>query len=361
MRDLRERTGPRPTGASHPTNLPSQRAGRLGRRPIVRRGIVSAVAVSSLLAVMTFTGPLWLDVLNLALIATIAALGLDLLLGHTGLVSVGNAAFLGIGAFSVAMLTRLGDVPAVLAITIGAAVCAVVGTLVALPSLRISGLYLGIATLAFHFVAIWILRGIQTAQVGDTGYVVPPLRILGTEIVALRDWFVLLSVVVVLVVALQRRMVRTRPGRALHAIRERPALAAMSGISIWRYKVGAFAYGSALVGLAGGLTAYYIGHVSNDNFTLHLAIEYLAIVIVGGLGSTYGPVVGALFVVALPDLVTRGQELLGLRGSIDTTNLFLIEGSIVGLLVVLVIIFRPRGLTSMADTTVVERLREAMR
>lgn len=304
------------------------------------------VTLAGVVAMYLFASEFWIDIANLVFIAAIAAVGLDLLLGHTGLVSVGNSAFLGIGAFTVAQLNRDDPFPVLPSLLVAGLVCAAIGAVVAMPSLRISGLYLAIATMAFHFIAIYAIREMQTDQVGDSGFVIPVGEVFGVELFELRTWYVFLAIVLFVVVLLNRSLLMRKPGRSLHAIRERPALAAMSGVSVWRYKLGAFALSSFLVGVAGGLTAYYIGNVSYTNFSFHLAIEYLAMVIVGGLGSRYGAIVGAAFVVSLPHLVKEAREALHLNKVIDGTEIFFVQGSIVGLVVVLVIMFQPKGLVA---------------
>ena len=327
------------------------------------RFVGAGLGVAVLAFVFVFGTEFWIDIANLALIAAIAAIGLDIVLGHTGLVSVGNAAFLGIGALTVALLNRSEAFPVLLALLLAGSVCALVGVIVAMPSLRIGGLYLAVATLAFHFIAIWGIREIQTAQVGDTGFVIPIAKVFGIELFELRNWYVFLAILLGVVLLIHRALLLRKPGRSWHAIRERPALAAMSGISIWKYKVAAFAISSFLVGVAGGLSAYYIGNVSYTNFTLHLAIEYLAMVIVGGLGSTYGAVFGAAFIVALPHLVREAREGFNLEGLVGSTDIFFVQGAIVGLIVVVVIIFQPRGLAAIGGgvRSMIERRQEARR
>ncbi|WP_162249849.1 MULTISPECIES: branched-chain amino acid ABC transporter permease [unclassified Nocardioides] len=309
----------------------------------------SLAPMAALIAVLLVVGAagseLWIDVANLAIIAALGAIGLDLLLGHTGLISVGNAALLAIGAFVVATVNREMEVPFLLAVVLSGVACGIVGMVVALPALRITGLYLAVATMGFHFVTIWALREWQTGQVGDSGFVVPIANVFGFELLELRSWFIFLSVCLVVVLVSYRALVTSRPGRALHAIRERPALALMSGISVTRHKVSAFALSSVLIGVSGAFTAYYIGNVSYGTFaSFHIAIEYLAMVILGGLGTVYGPVIGAGVIVALPYVLRDLRLMLGLTDVIDTTQIYLVQGAVVGLVVSAMVIFQPRGL-----------------
>jgi branched-chain amino acid transport system permease protein len=295
----------------------------------------------------------WIDIANLAIIASLGAIGLDLLLGHTGLISVGNAALLAIGAFVVALLNREMEVPFLLGVVLSAIVCGIIGMVVALPALRITGLYLAVATMGFHFVAIWVLREVQTGQVGDSGFTVPIASVFGIELLDLRTWFFFLAIVLVLVLLGYRALINSRPGRALHAIRERPAMALMSGISVTRHKVSAFVLSSMLIGVAGAFTAYYIGHVSYANFaSFHIAIEYLAMVILGGLGTVYGPVVGATVIVILPHVIRSLRVSLGMEDLVSNTQIYLVQGAIVGLVVSAMVIFQPRGLVGLGGSVV---------
>jgi branched-chain amino acid transport system permease protein len=322
------------------------------------RAFVPLIAFAVVLAVVGLVADeTWIDLANLAAMAAIGAIGLDLLLGHTGLISVGNAALLAVGAFVVAATTRAAEVPMLFGVLLAGVTCGLLGILVALPALRITGLYLAIATMGFHFVAIWALREWQTGQVGDSGFVVPTPTIFGVEIYELHTWFVLLAVVLVLVVGSYTLLVSGRPGRALHAIRERPALAEMSGVSTTRHKVTAFAYSSFLIGVAGALNAYYLGQVSYANYaSLHIAIEYLAMVILGGLGTIYGPVIGATVITILPQLISEARVSFGLEGAVSTTDVYLWQGALVGLVVSLMVVFRPQGLAGLGRA-VVERVR----
>lgn len=333
-------------GPKRPPRSPIERIAGAGSS----LGLPMAVTVGVLVIVGAAGSQFWIDIANLAIIAALGAIGLDLLLGHTGLISVGNAALLAIGAFAVAIVNREMEVPFLLAVVLSAVVCGVVGMVVALPALRISGLYLAIATMGFHFVAIWALREWQTGQVGDSGFTVPIANVFGLELLDLRVWYVFLAVVLVIVLLGYRALVQSRPGRALHAIRERPALAQMSGISVTRHKVTAFAVSSMLIGVAGAFTAYYIGHVSYANFSnFHIAIEYLAMVILGGLGTVYGPVIGATVIVVLPHLIRELRVGLGLEDAISNTQIYLVQGAVVGLAVSAMVIFQPRGLVGLGE------------
>jgi branched-chain amino acid transport system permease protein len=312
-------------------------------------GIRLLLGLAILLFLRSWANDEWIDVLNRGFIAGIGALGLNLLLGHTGLVSIGNAAFLGIGAVTAAQVAIYLEWPIYVAVLLGGLGAAAVGLVVAIPSLRIKGLYLAIGTLALQYVIVdWALRSIQTNQVGDGGYIIPRTTLFGLDTFDIKSWYWPLAVLMVVALLVSRSLIRTKPGRAWHAIRERPPVAQMSGISVWRYKIWAFVISSFFIGVGGALTAYYIGNVSYTNFTLQVAIDYLVMVIVGGLGSTYGPIFGAMFVVALPRLIDDARGPLHLDAIVESSDIFLVQGVLAGLAVVLMILLEPRGLASLA-------------
>lgn len=315
---------------------------------IVQRGALLGLVVT-VLVVGLFGTNSWIDIVNQAMIASIGALALNMVLGHTGLVSIGNAALLGVGglaAVQVAVRWELGFVPALL---FGGLVAAVAGLLIALPSMRIKGLYLAMATLAFHFVAVYGIREIQTAQVGNRGYLMPRADLFGWELRSVTRWYWFLLAVLVVWMVAYRSLLRGKPGRAWRAIREQVQVASMSGVSVRHAKIAVFVISSFVIGVAGAAFAYYVGAFSWESYTLHLAIVYLAMIIVGGLGSMYGPILGAFAMTLLPDVVSAARNALGLERAISGSDIFLVQGAIVGAVIVLIIIVEPRGLASIGD------------
>jgi branched-chain amino acid transport system permease protein len=222
------------------------------------------------------------------------------------------------------------------------------GLLLAIPSLRIKGLYLAMATLAFHFLAIFVVREIQRGQVGSSGFRMPRAALFGVEIHGLRAWYIFLVVFLGLSLLFTRTLLVRKPGRAWRAIRGGPALASMSGVSIWRYKIWAFVVSSFLIGVAGAVLGYYTGSVSYETFTLHMAIVYLAYVIIGGMGSIYGPVVGAFFLFLLPTFVEWLRDVLSLERVISSSEIFFVQGAMIGLAIVVMILVEPLGLAALA-------------
>lgn len=324
--------GVRPAAAAEPSR-PQDRW-----RPLV--GLAVAAVIAAAFGVRASNE--WIDIGNSALIASIAAVALNLLLGHTGLVSIGNAAFLAVGAVGAAQVATIHEGPFWLAAIVGTGAAAFVGLLLAIPSGRIKGLYLAMGTLAFHFIVVATVQEVQTRQVGSAGYRLPRASIFGFELNTIHRWYVVLLVCLLASLLFVRALLTRKPGRSWRAIREQQAIAAMSGISVWRYKVWAFVISSAMVGFAGVLSAYYIGTISSETFALHVAVLYLAYVIIGGMGSMYGPVVGAMFLVSLPHVVQNSRSAMGI--SATDQNIFFIQDAAIGAAVVLMILIEPLGL-----------------
>ena len=220
----------------------------------------------------------------LVAIHVIAATGLNITTGFTGLISIGHAVFLGVGAYTVAVLAGLGT-PFWLSLPAGAGLAAGVGLAVGLPSLRIKGLYLAVATLAAQFLLSFVFREWESVTGGVRGLSVPPATLAGWAFDSDAKIYFLIMPLAVLVVLGARNLFRTRIGRAFIAIRDRDLSAEVIGINLFRYKLLSFAIGAAYAGLAGGLWAYFYRAITPENFTLQLGIFYLAAIIVGGLGS----------------------------------------------------------------------------
>jgi branched-chain amino acid transport system permease protein len=300
------------------------------------------LAIAALLALPFVASPYWLTVANQVGIAVVGAIGLNILTGYTGQISLGQGGFLAVGAYTSGLLvTRLG-VPTVLAVLMAVLTTAAVGALFGLPALRLKGLYLAIATLASQFIILWVVRN-WTALTGGVDSLVVPRPAIGDSV--LRSdfaWYWVIGVVAALCVIAARNLFRTGLGRAFMAIRDHDIAAEAIGVDVVRYKVLAFAVSSGFVGLAGALTAHYRSIVTFERFTLEVSILYLAIIIVGGLGSILGSVLGAGFMIALPALITQAGQ--SLQGSFLARQLPAIQLGIFGLVIMLFLIFEPRGL-----------------
>jgi branched-chain amino acid transport system permease protein len=279
----------------------------------------------------------------LVAIHVIAATGLNITTGFTGLISIGHAVFLGVGAYTVAVLAGLGT-PFWLSLPAGAGLAAGVGLAVGLPSLRIKGLYLAVATLAAQFLLSFVFREWESVTGGVRGLSVPPAILAGWAFDSDAKIYFLIMPLAVLVVLGARNLFRTRIGRAFIAIRDRDLSAEVIGINLFRYKLLSFAIGAAYAGLAGGLWAYFYRAITPESFTLQLGIFYLAAIIVGGLGSILGSVLGALFMALVPELL---RALVGLAALYSTHAAILLSPLreiVFGVLIIAFLIFEPHGL-----------------
>ena len=302
-----------------------------------------------LIAVVILTAPFvvnayWLSVLDRIAIAVIGAVGLNILVGFTGLISLGQGGFLAVGAYTSGLLIERLGMPALLAMIVAVAVTAAVGAFFGLPALRLKGLYLAIATLASQVIILWVVRNWDFVTGGEGSIVVPPLTVAGVSFSNDLRWYWLLALLAVLAVLAGTNLFRTGLGRALVAVRDQDIAAEVIGVPVGRYKLLAFAISSGFVGLAGALTASYRGIVTWERFTLDVSILYLAMIIIGGLGSISGSVYGAIFMIAVPAYIDQvGPKLQSTFPNI-VQQLPAIQLGIFGALIVLFLIFEPRGL-----------------
>ena len=288
--------------------------------------------------------PFWLTVANQIGIAIIGAIGLNILTGHTGLISLGTGAFLGVGAYTSAILVTRFDVPTLVAIVVAVAMTAAVGTFFGLPSLRLKGLYLAMATLAAQFILLFAFRNWEFVTGGLDAIVVPSPELFGWTLRTDFAWYWVIFGTAALVAFGARNLVRTGLGRAFHAIRDQDIAAAVMGIDVGRYKLLSFAISSALIGLAGAMTAHYRTIVTWERFTLDVSVLYLAMIIVGGLGSVAGSVYGATFMTLLPAAIQQFARNVRDTIPVLAREMPAIQLVVFGLVIVLFLLFEPRGL-----------------
>lgn len=297
-----------------------------------------------------FTLPLWASDYAMAMacivgIHVVATLGLNLTTGNAGLISLSHAAFLGVGCYTVAWLAKQG-LPFYLTLPAAGAVAALLGLVVGLPSLRVKGIYLAIATLAAHFILTFFFREWESVTGGIPGTRIPRARLFGYEIVGDRRNFYLIFVCAFAMAIAARNLARTYIGRAFVAVRDRDFSAEILGVNLLRTKLLAFAVGAFYAGVAGGLLGYFYGAITPEYFVLTLSVYYLAAVIVGGLGTVLGSILGALFMTFVPEVLrllahASSQQFPGVAG------LLLPMGQVVfGLLIILFLIFEPHGLVA---------------
>ena len=316
----------------------------LSLRP-TRAERVRLVLIVLLVVVAPFVlSPFWLSVANNIGIAIVGAVGLNILTGHTGLISLGSGAFLGVGAYTSAILVSRFEVPTLVAIVLAVAVTTAIGTFFGLPSLRLKGLYLAMATLAAQFILMFAMRNWDFVTGGVDAIVVGSPELFGWQLRGDFQWYWVIFAVAVLVVLGARNLFRTGLGRAFHAVRDQDIAVAVMGIDVGRYKLLSFAVSSALIGLAGAMTAHYRTIVTWERFTLDVSVLYLAMIIVGGLGSVAGSVYGATFMTILPAAIQQFAR--NVRDTIPALarEIPAIQLIVFGLVIVLFLLFEPRGL-----------------
>ncbi len=285
-----------------------------------------------------------LYIANMIGFAVIGAVGLNLLTGFTGQISLGHAAFIGVGAYTSAILvTRLGF-SFWLSIPFAGLVAALAGMIIGIPSLRVKGLYLCIATLAAQFIFEFIFIHWESMTRGITGINIPHPRIGSLEFITEKEFYWITLFFVVLGVGYARNLVRSRMGRAFVAIRDRDLSAEIIGINLFRYKLSAFAISSFYAGVAGALWVTFLKVVTPDHFPFILSIQYLAMIIVGGLGSVLGSIFGAVFITLTPELLNYLSEIVKMYAPGHEEIFVPMKEVIFGLLIVLFLIFEPRGL-----------------
>jgi branched-chain amino acid transport system permease protein len=272
-------------------------------------------------------------------IYSIVGLGLMLLAGYTGQVSLGHAAFLAMGAYTEAYLQQLGW-PFALSLSCSALVAGATGVIVGLPALRVKGMYLAIATLAFGFIVEEAVTRADSITGGNSGKTVGPLDIFGFAIDSeQRFYYVTLAVLAFCVLGVMNLM-RSPTGRAFVAIRDSEISAQSMGINLARYKTIAFALSAALTGIAGALYAHKLRYLSPDQFTVLQSIELLIMVTIGGLGSIHGAIFGAAFWIAVQQFIVLAKDWLPPEIGQQTG----LQPTVFGLCLVLFVLFEPLGL-----------------
>ena len=284
----------------------------------------------------------WMYLACLVSINVASATGLNILTGYTGLVSLGQAAFMGLGAYTVAVLEIRFGTPFMLNILAGGLVAMVGGLIVGIPSLRVKGLYLAIATIAASFIAHFLFANMALTG-GTAGLTVPPARIFGAALdTSFRLYWVIVPLTMLMLLG-AANLFRTRVGRAFIAIRDRDISAEVLGIPLLRYKLLSFGLSSFYAGVAGGLWAYFFRVVTPESFPLVMSIFFLAAIIVGGMGTILGAILGAVFMTMVPELLKLVVDLLP-GGSQLVVFLSPVRTIIFGALIIGFLVFEPQGL-----------------
>jgi branched-chain amino acid transport system permease protein len=300
-----------------------------------------ALAIISLAAPLVLTSHVT-SLVNGMMIAAVGVIGLNLLTGTTGLISFGHAGFLAVGGYTAAILSADYGIPLWLCLPAGGLMAAAFGLLVGIPSLRLKGLYLAITTLAFTIIITHIILSAESITHGSSGISTPKPAIFGLELATDKSFYYLILAILTLAVLGSANIKRSRIGRAFLAIREQDIAARAMGVPVARYKLYAFVVSSFYAGMAGALMAYHIRFVNVDSFSLILSIEAVSMIIVGGLGSTAGAVIGVVFVLGLAEVLNYVINLTG--GSLGSLSALELKGFIYGLTIVLFLRFEPDGL-----------------
>ncbi len=278
----------------------------------IARWTVGIIGVLFFLVIPLGLHEYYLSICNLVWIAVIGALGLNILVGYTGQVSIGHGAFMSVGAYTAANLATRLDSPWPVNLLAGGLMAAAVGAVVGIPSLRIKGLYLAIATLAGQLIIEWTINHVTFISGGVQASIEVPRPRLGSMVLdTQRDMYYFLLVFVVIAIVGSMNLIRSRVGRAFIAIRDQDIAAEIIGIDIFRYKLLAFAISSFYAGVTGVLYTYFLGIANYEQFQIGVSIDYLAMIIIGGLGSILGSIFGAIFVTLLPIVIRISMENFG--------------------------------------------------
>ena len=281
----------------------------------------------------------WLAQLTFVLIYAVAGLGLMLLAGYTGLFSLGHAAFLGVGAYTQAVLTNAG-VPFPVALVGAAALSAAVGFVVGLPALRVKGIYLGMATLSFGFIVEEVLARWESVTGGNAGIHIKKPNLLGWTLDSGESFYFLCLLVAVVATLGILNLLRSPTGRAFVAIRDSEISAQSMGIDLAHYKTLSFAISAALAGVAGALYAHKLQFISPDQFNILQSIDLLLMIVIGGLGSVHGAFLGAIFLISMPQAIAMLKDYLPATVG-QAPGL---QGLVYGVVLIAFVLFEPMGL-----------------
>ena len=316
---------------------------------------MGALMLSAFVGIPIFANDYWLGSILLPfLILSLAAIGLNLLTGYAGQLSLGAAGFMAVGAFAAYnFIIRVPFLPFYISFILAGFVAALVGIIFGLPSLRIKGFYLAVATLAAQFFIEWCLThfGWFTNYSSSGVISTPPMSIFGHEITTPLGRYIVTLTIVVLLALAAKNMVRASIGRAWMAVRDMDIAAEVIGIPLLRTKLSAFAVSSFYCGVAGALWAFaFLGTAEPQAFDLNRSFQILFMVIIGGVGSIMGSFLGAGFIVLLPILLNNMASLLG-HGSLQADTIAHLEHIIFGGLIIFFLIVEPHGLARLWQIT----------
>ncbi|MBV1881318.1 MAG: branched-chain amino acid ABC transporter permease [Pseudomonadales bacterium] len=308
---------------------------------------------SSLLLIVLFAAPFlvgdyWISILLTTLITILGVMGLNLLSGTTGLISLGHAGFLAVGAYTTAILTADHNVSTWIAIPLSGVIAAVFGLAVGIPSLRLKGLYLAITTMAFAIIINHVIVNASDLTHGSEGIATPAASLFGITLEQDGQLYYLALILVLCGLFGILNIMRSRIGRAFLAIREHDIAAKAMGINIIQYKLLAFMISAFYAGIAGSLLAYQIRYVNVDSFSFLVSIQAISMIIVGGLGSVSGSILGTVFIIFLIEVLNLALGRIAESApALASYSLYELKGFVYGLTIVLFLRFAPDGLIGM--------------
>jgi branched-chain amino acid transport system permease protein len=280
-------------------------------RADMMRNLLAAAVVASVALILQIAGtPYVVYVANLAMIYALLSVGLNLLIGYCGQVSVGHAAFFGIGAYTSAIFSVDFHLSFWSALPLAMLVSALAGLVLGLPALRLRGHYLILVTLGFGEIVRIILQNWQPVTKGPTGIsAIPPVNVLGFTLDNEKSFFFLALAFLLIGLWVAHRIIDSRTGRELVSVRDNELAAELMGVDTIRVKLFAFVISAAYAGVAGSLYAHMSGYISPDVFTFEVSVAVLIMVMLGGAGTRYGPLLGALVLTALPEMLREFKQL----------------------------------------------------
>ncbi|MFP4640565.1 MAG: branched-chain amino acid ABC transporter permease [Dehalococcoidia bacterium] len=287
----------------------------------------------------------WVGVINYIGITIIAATGLNILTGYCGQLSIGHVGFMAVGAYTSAILTGTFGIPFIGALICSGIMAGIVGLIFGVPSLRVKGFYLAIATLAAQFIIIWVIGHWTSVTGGFTGKEVPFASIGGFVFGSDFSFYYLVMGIVAISVFFALNLKRTRVGRAFVAVRDNDLAAEVMGVNLFFYKLLAFFIGCFFAGIAGSLYAHWMGFINPEQYGFLESILFVGIVIIGGLGTALGPVLGAAFIRLLDQgMIYVYPALEGAFPELPRGFTTGVAPMLFGLIIVLFLIFEPRGM-----------------
>ncbi len=298
------------------------------------------VLVICVAALSQFLSPYPLALLTQITIFALSAMGLNLLLGNIGLISIAHAAFMGLGAFTSAYLIQNLRIPALLAVILAGCVTSVVGMFFGLPSLRLKGVYLAMSSFAAQYILYWAFEQSRWLTGGQDGRFAERPVVCGVSFFENERFYLLVLAVTVVGAVANLNILRSRLGRAFAAVRDRPLAAEMMGVNVFRTKTISFGLATFYAGVAGALFGQYLEFVAIQAFNLTVSIQLLALVIIGGLGSVAGSILGAAFIVLVPELL----DTVMLAIAHETGEMAPFRLGVFGLIVVVFLLYEPQGL-----------------